>query len=47
MTQARNHLISLDDTPYYRCVNPCVHKAFLCGREKLGQPSIKNKSLPA
>ena len=34
MTQTRRNLISLSDTPYYRCVNRCVRRAFLCGEDR-------------
>jgi len=29
MTQSRQSQVSLSDTPYYRCISRCVHRAYL------------------
>ncbi len=34
MPTPRSHLISLEDTPWYHCVSPCVHRAWLFGFDK-------------
>lgn len=34
MTRARCQQISIEPTPYYRCVNRCVWFAFLCGTDR-------------
>ncbi len=40
MTQSRDSLISLSDTPYCHCIFRCVRRTFLCGEDKYTGQSL-------
>jgi hypothetical protein len=42
MTQPRNSLISLADTPYYHCISRCVCRALLCRKDRYTGQSFEH-----
>ncbi|MBT4081143.1 MAG: transposase [Gammaproteobacteria bacterium] len=43
MTQARASLVSIEDTPWYHCVNRCVRRAFLCGEDPISGNNYEHR----
>ena len=43
MTRPRSSLVSLEDTPYYQCVNRTVRRAMLCGEDPVTGQSYEHR----
>jgi len=43
MTQSRDSLISLSDSPYYYCISRCVRRTFLCGKDRYTGQSFEHR----
>ena len=43
MTKAREHLVSLQDTPYYNITCRCVRRSFLCGYDRVNGKSYEHR----